>query len=264
MAVSGTFHANADHNRTLGRPDIVLSSRDHVLFYAHTRVLDGAFSSIPASSPVPIPESSGCVNILLHTLYNLPAEQYNYPLEALLDAIEKMSRYGIDPKAIIVPSNALYRLLTLHVPYQPLFVYAVAGHFSLENLAVQISGHLLTIELESISEDLAVLMGTSYYLRLFLLHENRMEALQRILNEYPEPPPHNPCNALPVSEGKTAWIDAGLDMITNDVKPSLSPQYMRGCIIPFARSITCVTCATVFENRLTAACQEWSQIKCTI
>ncbi|KAF8918604.1 hypothetical protein CPB85DRAFT_1176589, partial [Mucidula mucida] len=152
------------------QPDIVLSSRDHVLFYAHTRVLNGAFSSIPASSPVPIPESSDCVNILLHTIYNLPAEQYNYPLPPLFDAIQKMSRYGIDPKAIVVPSNALYRLLTLHVPYQPLFVYAVAGYFGLENLAVQTSGHLLTIELESISEELAELMGTSYYRRLFLLH----------------------------------------------------------------------------------------------
>ncbi len=217
-SVSTAFHPGA-HLIPSVPPDIVLKTSDAVLFYVHrsvlTHVSNNAFGTLLSMAGIiPVEDDSNILNIILHALYDIPSASYNPSFETLVCAVDRLPLYGLAPHVLITPDNHLFRLLYSHAPHHPIEAYMLAAHHHLDELAVLVSGHLLSFKLDSLTDEMAVRMGARYLKRLFLLHLNRMQRLKEIL--IVQPPAHGAagCKADP----QRAWALAAASVV-NDVRP---------------------------------------------
>lgn len=80
-------------------------------------------------------------------------------------------------------------MLYAHAPHHPVELYALAAQHGVEALARSASGHLLALDLTTLSEEMVVQMGSRYMKRLFFLHIDRMSALGDILMVLPKAHP---------------------------------------------------------------------------
>ena len=131
-------------------------------------------------------ESAPVLNVLLHAVYGISCAHYCPTLDNISSAIGAMAKYGISVKKHISPSTPLYSLILSQAPIIPLEAYTLAAEHDIFDLAVPISSHLLSYDLSTITDVIAIRMGPVYLRRLFFLHLGRIEALKRLLL----PPPH--------------------------------------------------------------------------
>lgn len=183
-------------------PDVLFSSSDSVLFYAHSDIITGTapnafhrFLKAPLTDKnlrnhiISVPDSSSVFNIILHLLYGTPSAQHSPSLDDLKTAVDRMPFYGIVPKDHIVPMTPLHQLLLSHAPLFPIELYALAGHHDLKTIAIATSSHLLSYPLSNITDDIAERIGAVYLKRLLSLHVNRFNSLKQILLIPPHPHP---------------------------------------------------------------------------
>lgn len=207
MSVSPIFHANMFHD---GRPpDVALLSTNSILFLVHTSLVPERFQSrssatlaVPVSfdngasaADVPafqVSETSEVLNVILHTIYDMPCTTHSSSVDILNAAFDAFPRYGLTVKTCIAPSSPLFTLLLSCAPLQPLEVYALASRHDLYDLAVGVSPHLLGYPLSSLTDEMSDRIGPLYLKRLFMLHHTRLEALRRML--FAAPHPHGPVN----------------------------------------------------------------------
>jgi len=207
--MSTTFRKDAD--LLAGeQPDTVLLSADNVAFYVHSNRLRAASTNALCGLLVPgaertrprtssfgidlpvlvMPDDSNVLNIVLHAMYGLDATRYNPPFEAVSRAVVALTGiYGVPISTIFSPVNAIYNALESLAVSQPLRVYALAGHYGIESLAVTASSYLLSYPLSRISDEDAEYMGGRYLRRLFFLHLGRIDRLKGLLNRPPDPHP---------------------------------------------------------------------------
>jgi hypothetical protein len=146
------------------------------------------------------------MNIILHSIYDLPCAHYGPPLTALVAAVTALDSYGIPPKSLILPSTHLYDLLLSHAAQHPLIIYTLAATYDLLSLAVAASSFLLSFPLMTITDAEAERMGPMYLKRLFFLHFGRIDALKGLLS--PAPKTHAPtewCGFSDQGRITTAW-----------------------------------------------------------
>ena len=95
----------------------------------------------------------------------------------------------------------------------------LAAHHQLEDLAVQVSAHLLSFHLYNLTDEMVDRMGARYMKRLMFLHIQRVEAFKAIL--IVPPPAHEGCR---VHEGRVQnkWALAVAGML-NDLSPGQFP-----------------------------------------
>lgn len=217
VSVSTSFYPGSQHLPI--PPDTILLSSDSVFFYAHAQFLlsasENGFMGLlpppPPSAPdqepiISVPDDSVVLNVILHTLYEMPCAQYSPSFEALVTAVNRLPAYGIIPKTRIAPSAPLFALLLSHAPLHPLELYTLAATYDLYDLAVSISSHLLSFPLATLTDDMAERIGPVYLKRLFFLHFGRSDALKRVL--LPPPHPHAPTPECDFTEQKKltrAW-----------------------------------------------------------
>ena len=237
VSVSTTFGPTA--NLLLNPPDLIFLSSDAVFFYVHisqilsTTVND--FNSLlsddyltylstptdagtdPNGIPVvPIPESSYVLNIIFHSVYNLPCSHYNPSIDILLEAVDALPRYGLSPQKYVAPHTYLFGLLLARAPIRPIEVYALAGAHGLFELAMPVSSHLLSFPLHTLSDALMHRMGAPYLRRLFFLHFGRIQALKRLLLAPPYPhPPTDECDLTAQKKLRGAWSLAAAHLAWN-------------------------------------------------
>jgi len=189
ISISATFFAGASHDPC--PTDVILLTTDNVYFYMHSSRLlqhsNNSFGGLLADPNVPllIAETSEVANLAFHALYGLDPSSY-VPIPAvLLRAFSMLTLYGIEPYLVLVPNSPLYNFIIGLGAKYPLETYSLAAKFSLEALAVEVSKHLLTTPLHSITDDIARAMGATYLRRLFFLHLGRTERLKELMMQLP-------------------------------------------------------------------------------
>lgn len=112
VSISTTFFLTAQHRPR--QPDVVLLSKDSVYFYVHSDLLldasDNGFRAMLPISPshdddeppvLNIPESSPVLNVILHAIYDMSCTHYSPPFETLVNAVDSMPIYGVNPKSTV-------------------------------------------------------------------------------------------------------------------------------------------------------------------
>ncbi|KAI1796350.1 hypothetical protein LXA43DRAFT_987267 [Ganoderma leucocontextum] len=214
-------------------PDSIIVSSNHVYFYVHRhRILNissnaflGQFlheDLFPTASlsSVHLPEDGDVANVLLHTMYGFPCIHFHPTLETIDQSLTALIKYGVLIEAHTTPHQPLYQLILSHAPHRPIETYALAAHHDLEDLAVAISGHLLSYDTSSLTDALAAKIGPVYLKRLFLLHQSRLAALRNIVLQPPAFHPSTPgCTDGDQGELVRAWALAAARLVW-DATPS--------------------------------------------
>ncbi|KAF9018777.1 hypothetical protein BDZ89DRAFT_1073529 [Hymenopellis radicata] len=268
LAVSTAFHPVARLVPS-AHSDAVLQSTDGVLFYVHRVILAEASSNgfgsallHDAAAPIAVNDDSAVLNIILHAVYDLPSAHFSPSFRTLVDAVDRMEPvYGVAPTRFILPatSSDLFAQLYSHAPHRPIDVYMLAAHHGLEDLAVLVSGHLLSFKLETLTDDMTERMGAMYLKRLVFLHLDRLKRLREILLVLPPPHEGGGCKADP----QRAWALAAAELV-NDAKPDLSPHLLAASMKGFAGDIPCARCMHNFQTRLAEAAELWSNVPASI
>lgn len=172
----------------------MIRSFDRVFFHVHRHrllaVSNNEFDSLiagttPSSTKsaavVPLPETSEVVNVLLHTIYGISCSQYNPSVAVLIATITALRKYGVSLNDHINPSTPLFPVLTAQAPMHGIELYMVAAENDLQELAVAVSSHLLSFHLPTVTDEMAARMGPLYLKRLFFLHINRTQVLQKLM-----------------------------------------------------------------------------------
>ncbi|KAI8993835.1 hypothetical protein BD414DRAFT_534930 [Trametes punicea] len=283
-------------------PDLTIISSNNVYFYAHRHRVANASSNgfggllfdwdvySPGFLPsLHLPESGDVINVVLHTMYGLSCLHFHPSLETVEEALDALIKYGVPIQTHANPYQPLHQLILSLAPYHPIETYALAGRHQLEDLAVTISGHLLSFDLSRITDDLATKMGPVYLKRLFFLHQTRLQALKEILLKPPATHPATPgCN--PTEQGKLtrAWALATAQLVW-DAMPSkamtgfevdvpeagdlpsvplsvvgISPNSLRSLLEPIAEKIFCESCRAMLQQRIQEVIYSWGSVKPTI
>ncbi|KII94810.1 hypothetical protein PLICRDRAFT_33626 [Plicaturopsis crispa FD-325 SS-3] len=275
VSVSTTFFPGANNINDPSPPDLVLVSSDSVFFYVHTHVLLRASSNgFNALLPVPpsqhadailaLPESSAVLNIVLHTVHDMPCAQFSPSFDTVCTAVSSLQTYGVPLHTYIAPSTPLYKLILSFAPLHPLDTYALAASHDLHALAVPASSHLLAFNLASLPDDAATRMGPVYLKRLFFFHFGRTDALKRLL--LPPPHPHAPLPGCDFAEQKKvtrAWALASA-YLAWDARPDLSTSAIESALKPLGERLTCDACRAALNERIRNLVVQWSLIKRTI
>ncbi|KAJ6515948.1 hypothetical protein C8R45DRAFT_958180 [Mycena sanguinolenta] len=275
VSISTTFFSNAQHRPH--PPDVILLSKDSVYFYVHSDlILDASDNSFRAMLPITpseddddlpvlnVPEPSPVLNVILHTIYDMSCAHYSPPFETLVNAVDSMPVYGIQPKSMILPSTALFTLLLSHAPLYPLQLYALAAHYDIFDLAVPTSSHLLAFPLSRLGDEIVERMGAIYLKRLFFLHFGRAEALKRVLGPPPHPhPPSATCDFQAQKGLSRAWALATA-YLAWDVRPDMSINSLESALKPLAEHLSCELCKNALNDRIKTLVIQWSVVKRTI
>ncbi|KAH6911576.1 hypothetical protein BKA70DRAFT_1268139 [Coprinopsis sp. MPI-PUGE-AT-0042] len=287
VSVATTFYpGNPD---VFPAPDTILSSDDGTLFYLNSQLLAGVGFKVPSSTPLPgipldnvtplpqspflptgsvakLPDSSITLSIIFHSLYNLSSASLSPALPALSHAISRMSEYSLTPCGIIQPGTALYvDLMTQHAPLQALQLYALAGKHGIEPLAVDVSSHLLGLNLSEITDEVATAMGSVYLKRLFFMHKGRVERLKSVLAK---PPLLHADKVADCDSDKQGALRRKWALLVTslawDARPDISPHAIKQHLRITGDSIPCKSCRSGWMERVGEASTEWATVKFTI
>ncbi|KAJ2924484.1 hypothetical protein H1R20_g12620, partial [Candolleomyces eurysporus] len=271
MTVSTSFHPGAHPVES----DLVLSSADGVLFYVHASTIDKASPTALSSflgfstsgikeDIIPIPELAPILNIILHTIYQSSCAQNSPSSDELIEAIDKLPRFGITPGTLVRPNAPIYQLLLSHAPIRAIDVYAMAAHHNLRELAEAASSHLLAYSMENLSDEMAAKMGPYYLKRLFLLHMTRVEEAKKILLQPPSFHPANKkCSFEDQRKVTRAWA-LGTTYLAWDVRPGLSLSRIQNVFEPLVSTMECTACQDMVKKRIREVVTSWAAVKCTI
>lgn len=168
-------------------------SCDEVFFYTHSTrfaASNNKFNGLLCSSDskkhaggpdiLPLPESSVVVNVLLHTVYDIPCDQYSPSLAVLHATLRTLLKYDLPLHSYISRRSVVFDLLA-HVPTSPLEVYTIAAEYDIYELAADASARLISLDISSISDEMAARMGAAYFMRLCLLSQRHKDILRNLL-----------------------------------------------------------------------------------
>ncbi|KAL0569079.1 hypothetical protein V5O48_012896 [Marasmius crinis-equi] len=280
-------------------PDLVLLSRDSVVFYAdEATLLQVSNNSFKSLLPLMTDDTSNRIlfmqeipsselDFMLQAIYDVPGNVVPAltDIHTLLRAVDHLPVFGISPSTRISPTSYLYQYLESCAPLYPFEIYALAAQYNIETLAITISAHTLALELSQISEDLSKRMGPTYLLRLFHLHGGRTEALKRLLAaelEHHKTTDH--CDYNGQKRLTKGWSLAVASMLFS-IKPgqyklclpnrrtltaasfpsqATSNTIIRDAIMEYTSELTCPDCIKVRDTRLARVISEWTLVSRTI
>ncbi|KZV97300.1 hypothetical protein EXIGLDRAFT_731284 [Exidia glandulosa HHB12029] len=262
--------------------DLILVSSDHVLFYAHSKILtgvsknsfagllppavrSGSFDMDLELPAVRVQQSARVLNVVMHALYGFNPAPYAPDLDTLSDAMDALCKtYAIHQSVVLAPSLPLFTILAAHAPLQPFAVYALAAKHDMEPLAIAASQFLLSYPLSTITDDDARRLGAVYLRRLFFLHLGRIDALKRLLGPLPEM--HTPtadCDAKVQEKLRRAWTLAAAFLIYEN-RADTTPQSLQATLGPLLNPLWCSDCRQVLSARIQSLITQWSTVKTTI
>lgn len=126
-------------------------------------------------------ETAAVLNIVLHAIYNLSCAMFAPSLDDVLAAVNALKTYGVSLQECFAADSALRTLVLTHAVRHPIEIYAMAGAHALESIAVTVSSHLLSYDIPSLPDALALHMGAIYLRRLGLLQAGRIDLLRNLV-----------------------------------------------------------------------------------
>ncbi len=184
--------------------DLVIMSSDSLQFYVHQNYLasisfNGFGGNIPLppvcyeglTAPLNLPilysQYSGAIlKLILLAMYNTDVEATEpiATLAELSSSISALKAYGIPLQTYITTSSLIFTSFSsyCHQPSHALTVYAIASSDcpGLHHLAVYASQFLLSLDLSSITDEMARQLDAVYLHKLFILHMNRVQEFKQL------------------------------------------------------------------------------------
>lgn len=262
--------------------DLLLVSVDSLRFHVHQGRL-GAASTNSFGDKLPMPliradeqGSSGhglpvlnlpyigaVLNILLYIVYNRVGRIRNPDpsLSDLSSTFLALKEYGAPLEASLSESSRLFGLFSsMCESGSPLDVYATAAFHApdLHHVAVYASQFLLTLDLYSVTDELADKMGAVYLRRLFMLHVGRVDEFKKLIVGPPRAhTPTQQCNAgtlLQVWALATAYL-------TWAASPNVTATAIDNVLVSIIDRLNCHRCETSLRERFDMMKQKWSLVK---
>ncbi|EJD46964.1 hypothetical protein AURDEDRAFT_164025 [Auricularia subglabra TFB-10046 SS5] len=245
-----------------------------MLFYVHSEMLSlastNAFGGIidPVTSPtvyIPMGDLSDVLHVVLSTAYHLDIPPQFHAWTTLAHAVSSMlTCYAQNAP---VPGDALFVALLAHVhrPGGPQDVYALAGQFDIEPLAIASSEHLLSIFLPEASAAWSMQVGAVYMKRLYFLQLGRIEALKRIVLK--KPVMHAPevaCGQREMQRDVLGPWTLAIAQLIIDARPDVPGASIEAKLNPIAYRASCAHCGEAIRRCISAIAQEWAAVKKTI
>ncbi|KAH8105140.1 hypothetical protein BXZ70DRAFT_998337 [Cristinia sonorae] len=252
-------------------PNVVLLSTDGVLFYTHTSALlagsgngfNGLLSpdvlenikQTQGSGPpwlIMVAEDSVLLNVVIHNVYKMRCDQFNPPLETLLDAVGALRTYGTPVH------HFLYRHIVSETPRRPMDVFLVAAENNLDTLAVVSSAHLLSLYLPSITDEMAGRMGSRYFKRLVMLHINREQSLKMLIQDSPaQHPETTACGFIQWRKFTRAWAFTAANML-GDIRPDFPVGVLGKTLGALKSEAGCDVCKKSLKMKVRQVVLDWS------
>ncbi|KAK7062532.1 hypothetical protein VNI00_000020 [Paramarasmius palmivorus] len=266
--------------------DCILLSFDSIIFYVdEDTICKASNNGFNGILPLQAKESlqrlvyvpkllSSELQIMLQVIYDIPFDRGSPGIvhnptnqshvQAVIYGISLLPHYGVLPKAAIQPHTNMFKYLLMCAPMYPLDIYALAAQCDIEELAVSVSSHLLSVNLNTISPAMAGRIGPVYLKKLFEMLESRKTQLKSLLSN--EPSLHNPtpeCGFPNQQRLKEAWNRA-VSFLTWNLNAGIATGVVRQAILEATSEVTCPDCIKARDARLRTVCQEWSMAKRSI
>ncbi|KAJ3501488.1 hypothetical protein NMY22_g18911 [Coprinellus aureogranulatus] len=255
--------------------DLLLRSADGVHFYVHKDKFDAlSQATVPTllqylspddnSGIIVLPDTGQVLTIILHLIYGLSCSHLHPTCDDLISSIDRLAEYGVPPKPIIQNNHELYNLLLIHGGLRPIDIYSLAGHYDVENLATQVSSHLLGYPLSQLDDKVAIRMGPIYLRRLFILHTTRIDTLKRVVQQAPTfHPKTKECGFEKQKRVTRAWA-MGATYLAWELRADISTHLIRAVFEPLAAELDCEDCKKKMLERLHNVLADWAAVKTTI
>ena len=164
------------------------------------------FTSEQSPAVFALPENSHVLNVILHTMYSMPANAFGPSVGTLRAAVTGLVKYGVPLQIFVARGTPLYNLFIAIAPQAPVDIYALAGRYNLYDLAAETSPLLLAHKMEDITPEQAEQMGPIYLNRLIGLQSRRVEVLKYVLKAPPRRHPETEsCKAGDQDRLLRAW-----------------------------------------------------------
>jgi hypothetical protein len=261
--------------------DCAVCSKDGTCFFLNSSIvlsqsnnsLNGYLSwySMGSLAKDRAPHTATILNIVFLSLYGLACAQFNPTFDQIEAAVNALPTYGVSPHRLLTNTHPLFSCLLSQASFRPLDVYMLATSYSIEDLAVATSSHLLSLKLFELSDEKCVRIGALYLKRLFDLHIDRDKALMVALG--PLPKRHAPtkfCHCDAGSPGSIggglagnlhkAWAQ-GLADLTWDLRPDISVHMLNLRLSPIVKEVGCHLCQESVRNRIKDVCSQWSLVR---
>lgn len=210
---------------------------------------------------ISLPERASVINLLVHAVYYMPCTQFMPSLEDLSEAVAALSTYGLSTQTYLIKDAPLFDALLAHAPTRPLDLYAFAATNGLHELAVLASPHLLSLDLSSVSDDIAVKIGPIYLKKLFFLHLGRTSALRELLQLPPHPHVPTPsCGFEEQRELTRAWALASA-YLTWNARPHTGASTIEAALRNLANHLSCELCRLSIQDRVHDLVLQWSAVR---
>jgi len=211
-----------------------------------------------------VPEPSDVLNVVLHTLYDLPCSHYSPSFATLSSSVTALRKYGVSVKTAVSPKSLLHAMLLSHAPTNALELYTIAAENELHDLAISTSPHLLSLSLSELTDEIAQRMGPIYLKKLFFLHLGRVDALKRLMLS--PPPNHAPtpdCGFAGQGKVTRAWALAAA-YLGWDARPDIAASTIEATLRPLVGDLECNPCREALNAHIKSLVVNWSVVKRTI
>jgi len=274
--------------------DLVIVSSDSLHFHVHQNYLAAiSYNSFGGSIPLPpvcyeglvgplalpllySPYSATVLNLSLLAMYNVDVEATEpiASLAELTSSITALTAYGIPLQTSITPLSLIFASFSTycHQPSHALTVYAIASSNcpGLHHLAVYASQFLLSLDLSSITDEMASQVDAVYLHKLFILHMSRVREFKQLAAALPRPHNHeNPqASGSPCTENNSGtWNELWAIIcafLTWCATPDLKRVTIRSVLPSVVNRLSCEVCKTALVDRFDELCDSWEAVKKTI
>jgi len=219
-----------------------------------------------------LPEVASVINVLLFAVYNrIPStsalDVSSTSLSDMRLVIVALKTYGIPIQTSVSETSLIFATFGSYCPIAALQVYTIAASNApdLHALAVYASQFLLSLDLSTISDEVAVEMGPSYLRRLFVLHMERVHVLKRLVVVLPRPHRSSPhCDDTDGVALKEAWAYATAYLLWSGPSPSTSNSAIDNAMASIKDKVACDDCKESLRHHCLSLKRQWSLVEKTI
>ena len=282
--MSTTFYPREDHPS-----DLIIITADNVFFSVHKRILlsksQNSFGGLlhhedaqsftgplALSRPKPcfdhslaVSESSEVFNLVLHAFYDFDPTSYKPTLDHIAGMLNILPQYGLPVAHIVTHGKPMYNLILGVALTSPLDVYALVAQHRLEQLAVEVSHHLISTPLHNLTDEHCLSMGPVYLRRLMFLHLGRTERLKRLLRD--PPAGHRPtmqCDAIDQKRKLAMVWKEGVSELCWEASASTPVSLFHAVLSPIVDKLSCEECKTSTREKIRKLIVDWTMVKTTI
>ncbi|KAI0093014.1 hypothetical protein BDY19DRAFT_402627 [Irpex rosettiformis] len=276
VQISDTFNLNTNHDSI--PPNTIILSIDNTVFAVHHHRLLACsinnFGGYLQSNNLPsrenfisflVSEPSDVLNVLLHTIYNIPCDVYSPSLSSISSSLSTFDKYGLVPfERFLSKGTPLFTTILNRAVVDPIETYALAASYALEDLAVAASAYTLHVKLHTLCPDIVDKMGTRYMQRLYNLHGSRMDKLRELLDRKLYPHVATPTCSVEKRQVVSRALNLAGKQVMYDASPAMTRSGIENVMRGVADSVACADCREAAHKHIKEISTQWMIFERTI